>query len=214
MRAFLVVLLFHLLSMPARAQHSFVERYNMLRRYLPRGLNNYIQETYGELTDYESGATYEAWKAQDVQTIYDSLFARGGYLSYFDDSDDYLGFSEDEPKKNFKRFLETKFPFDCVVPRFLNKPVKRETLNLMRFLIKVASRCGGCAYAPTQYRCHSIPNASSKTLMEADVIEEGEWIQAGYYSPKWSFVFDDSFISGVSQPITDDIKKQGKNENK
>ena len=38
MRAFLVVLLFHLLSMPARAQHSFVERYNMLRLDLTAGL--------------------------------------------------------------------------------------------------------------------------------------------------------------------------------
>ena len=81
----------------------------------------------------------------------------------------------------------------------------------MRFLGKVASRCGGCAFNITNYHL-SIGNKCFDALRENGMIKEGEWLRLGHYFPEWSFIFDDSFIDEVALPITADVKRQVKNK--
>lgn len=146
------------------------KHYDELRKCLPKELNLYIREIGWDSTDYESDATYKAWKEEDVQTIFDSLFREGGYLSHFEDAEDYLNAYNGDPRKTLKKFFKATFSFEYVAPDFLGKAIERKTLNLMRFLKKVASRCGGCAFNITN--CHlSIGNKCFDTLKENGMIK-------------------------------------------
>ena len=183
------------------------DRYDELRRHLPKSLNLYIRDVRWDLTDYESETTYEAWKEADVKTLFNSLFDKGGYLSRFKDAKDYLNASDDDRRKNLKEFLEAEFSFKSiklVYGRF--KAVGGKTLNLMLFLQKVASRL--YPFPPLgSVHCYSdFDDEDREVLTCYGMVEEGE--QAGDYLPKWSFIFNDHFIEEVTFLITEEAKQQ------
>ena len=188
------------------------ERYNKLRECLPSDLNFYIQGLDSRWPDYQKEATYDTWKEEDVKTISDSLFGEGGYLSYFEDAEDYLKGPNGDPSETLKKFFEAKFSFNFVAPDFLGKAIEGEKLNLMLFLKKVASRCGGATYGYGCYYYSSFEDEYCKALRDKGMIKEGKWLQVGHYLPEWSFIFDNYFIDSITLPITRDAEQQIHNE--
>ena len=172
------------------------ECYNKLRECLPSDLNLYIRNMAWDLTDYESDTTYEAWKKEDVQTLLDSLFGEGGYLSRFEDAEDYLKASNGDPRKNLKEFLEAEFSF---------RAVEGKKLNLMRFLKKVAFRFNPIGFDTGNYYGY-FADKYRNALVENGMIEESK--ETGCYLPKWSFIFDDDFINGITFLITEAARQQ------
>ena len=185
--------------------------YDEFRHCLPSELNLYIQHMIWDLTDYQSDAVYRAWEEEDAQTIFDSLFGKGGYLSHFKDAKDYLNASDDDRRKTLKEFLEAEFSFKSI--EFVRgdfKGIKGKTLNLMCFLKKVVSRLDTniCLDAIHYYNYFddNVPYA----LINIGVIKEDK--QAGCYLPEWSFIFNDRFIKDVASLITEDVKQQINNK--
>ena len=195
------------------------ERYDELRKRLPKELNLYIRDIDWDLTDYQSDATYEAWKEKDAQTLFDSLFGKSGYLSHFKDAEDYLKASDDDRRKTLKEFFEAEFSFKSI--KFVErdfKAIKGKTLNLMLFLKKVASRLDPFL-APDSVHCYSYFDDKDRNaligngmIIKNGMIKEDEWFKADHYLPEWSFIFNDDFIEGVTLLITGAAKQQINNK--
>ena len=167
--------------------------------------------SWTDADDYDNKETYEKWKEEDIKTIFDCLFGEGGYLSYFENKESYLGSSEDEPGKNLESFLRAKLPLEMVgKSEFLGNKIQRKMLNLECLLNLVTSRCGTAAnFLVSSFKHHGLEKKHIKALVDAGAIKEGEWAFVGYYNARWEFIFTD-FIDELENSITFDVKHQAK----
>ena len=78
----------------------------------------------------------------------------------------------------------------------------------MRFLKKVAFRCNPIGFDTGNYYGYFADKYRDAlvALVENGMIEESK--ETGCYLPKWSFIFDDDFINGITFLITEAARQQ------